>query len=181
LGIFGMKTYWPGAALALVLVSAASTALAQESVPMPPPIAAPQDVAYPGTITLDVDATDRMRGIWRAREVIPVRSGPMTLLYAEWIPGKHSPRGPINLFAGLEIRANGQLIPWRRDPVNVYAFHIDVPAGVSEIVATHQYVSPTASNQGRIVSTREMITSTGRRFCSTLPATTRGKSISARA
>ena len=28
------------------------------------------------------------------------------------------------------MRANGELLAWRRDPVNVYAFHVEVPAGV---------------------------------------------------
>jgi predicted metalloprotease with PDZ domain len=157
MGIINMKTYWPGAAIALVLLSTGSAALAQDSAPMPPAIAAPQDAPYPGTITLEVDATDNMRGIWTAREVIPVRPGLLTLLYPQWIPGKHAPRGPINLFAGLEVRANGELIPWRRDPVNVYAFHVDVPAGVTEIETRQQYVSPTASNQGRIVSSRDLL------------------------
>ncbi len=153
-----MNNIWRGVAAAAILIGmGVSPALAQTPAPMPAPIAEPQDVAYPGVITLDVDATDTMRGIWRAREVIPVSGpGPLTLLYPEWIPGKHSPRGPINLFAGLTITANGQPLHWTRDPINVYAFHVDVPAGVTQIEASHQYVSPTASAQGRIVSTREM-------------------------
>lgn len=142
-----------------MLCASATPALAQQHrAPPTPVIAAPADEPYPGVITLEVDASDRMRGIWRGREIIPVHAaGPMTLLYAEWIPGQHAPRGPINLFAGLEIRANGAVIPWRRDPVNVYAFHIVVPEGVSEIEARFQYVSPTATAQGRIVSTQEML------------------------
>jgi predicted metalloprotease with PDZ domain len=153
-----MSSMLRGVAVAALLVGFGATpALAQSPTPMPAPIAEPQDVAYPGVITLEVDATDTMRGIWRARETIPVSGpGPMTLLYPEWIPGKHAPRGPINLFAGLEITANGQPLQWRRDPINVYAFHIDVPAGVTQIEASHQFVSPTATAQGRIVSTREM-------------------------
>ncbi|QGZ93255.1 M61 family metallopeptidase [Terricaulis silvestris] len=152
-----MTSIMRGAAMATALFGAGFIpASAQNFAPLPPPVATPQDVAYPGVITLEVDATDTLRGIWTAREVIPVQPGPMTLLYAEWIPGKHSPRGPINLFAGLEFRANGELLPWRRDPVNVFAFHLDIPAGVTEIEARHQFVSPTATAQGRIVSTREM-------------------------
>ncbi|GAM97584.1 PDZ domain family protein [alpha proteobacterium U9-1i] len=139
----------------LALVSASAQ---PQGVPFPAPIAAPRDVAYPGVITLEVDATDVQRGIFSARQLIPVtQAGPMTLLYPQWLPGKHAPRGQINLFAGLQIRANGQVIPWRRDPVNVYAFHIDVPSGVRELEARYQYVSPTATPQGRITMTREML------------------------
>jgi predicted metalloprotease with PDZ domain len=56
------------------------------------------------------------------------KPGPMTLLYPKWIPGEHGPTGPIENLVGLEIKSGGQNIRWRRDDVNLYAFHIDVPA-----------------------------------------------------
>jgi predicted metalloprotease with PDZ domain len=124
---------------------------------MPAPVAAPRDVAYPGTIRLDVDASDVARGIFRVRETVPIAGGPVTLLYPEWLPGNHAPRGPANLLAGLEVRANGRRIPWRRDPVNPYAFHIEAPVGARQLDLSFQYLSPTATNQGRIVATREML------------------------
>ena len=123
-----------------------------------PAIAAPRDVAYAGVIALDVDASDALRGIFRVRERVPVAGpGPMKLLYPEWHPGRHAPRGPINLLSGIEIRAGGVPVAWRRDPVNVYAFHIDVPQGADALELTLQYVSPTQTNQGRVVFTREML------------------------
>jgi predicted metalloprotease with PDZ domain len=126
--------------------------------PFPAPIAEPLDVAYPGAIELDVDASDVVRGIFRVRERLPVASaGPLTLLYPEWHPGKHDARGAIQLLAGLEVRANGEVVRWQRDPVNVYAFHVDVPAGASSLDLSFQFVSPTQTNQGRIVATREML------------------------
>jgi len=129
-----------------------------QGVPLPPPIAAPRDVPYAGALTLEIDASDVERGIYRIRERIPVAGpGPLTLLYPEWHPGKHAPRGPINLMSGLTIRAGGAPVPWRRHPLNVYAFHLDVPAGASEIDLEFQFVSPTQSNQGRVVVTREML------------------------
>jgi predicted metalloprotease with PDZ domain len=127
-------------------------------VPLPSEVAAPRDVAYPGVIDLDVDVSDVERGIFRVRERIPVAGGgALTLLYPEWHPGKHAPRGPINLMSGLEIRADGVEVPWQRDPVNVYAFHVEVPSGAASLEATFQFVSPTQTNQGRIVATREML------------------------
>ncbi len=127
-------------------------------VPFPPPTVEARDVPYPGVIALDVDASDVARGIFRVRERIPVaQAGSLTLLYPEWLPGKHAPRGAINLLSGLEIRAGGELLLWRRDPVNVYAFHVDVPAGTSELDLAFQFVSPTQTNQGRVVVTREML------------------------
>jgi hypothetical protein len=150
---------WCSAAIVVALALGYSGASAQpRSVPFPAPIAEPRDVAYPGVLELTVDAADVVRGIFRVRERIPVAAaGPLTLLYPEWHPGKHAARGAINLLAGLEIRAAGQVVPWRRDAVNVYAFHLDVPAGVGALDLSFQFVSPTQASQGRIVMTREML------------------------
>lgn len=150
---------WRAALASLALILSSPMAAAQISpAPMPPAVAAPRDEAYPGIITLDVDVADVARGIFRVRETIPVAgAGQLTLLYPEWLPGNHGPRGPINHFAGLQITANGQRLAWRRDVVNVYAFHVDVPAGAAHIEAQFQFLSPTAGNQGRIVATPEML------------------------
>jgi predicted metalloprotease with PDZ domain len=128
--------------------------------PLPPqaPIAAPQDVAYPGVIQLSVDATDLDRRIFKVRETIPIaQAGPVTLLYPKWLPGNHSPSGPLSDFAGLVVRANGQVVPWRRDPAEVFAFHLDAPAGATQLEVEFQFVSPTTKDQGRIVVTPEML------------------------
>lgn len=108
---------------------------------------------YPGTIQLSVDATDLSRRIYQVRERLPVQPGPLKLWYPQWIPGNHAPTGPINQFAGLRISGNGQRIEWRRDPLDMYAFHLDVPAGVSELEIEFQSLSPTASDQGRVAMT----------------------------
>src|SRR5215472_9120732 len=90
--------------------------------PMPPSIPAPQDRPYPGTIHLDVDATDITRAIFRVHENIPVQGGPIVLLFPKWLPGNHGPSGPIDKFAGLVIRAAGKKLAWKRDTVDIYAF-----------------------------------------------------------
>lgn len=113
-----------------------------------------RDVRFPGVITLDIDASDTVRAILAVRETIPVAAaGPMTLRYAEWLPGKHAPRGPIAALAGLRIQANGKDIAWKRDPVDVYAFHVVVPEGAATIDMTFTYLSPTEGSQGRITVT----------------------------
>lgn len=118
----------------------------------------PQDTPYaPGTMTLNVDATDTARRIVRIKQAIPVQPGALTLLYPEWLPGNHAPRGPIDKLAGLVITGNGQKLTWTRDPLNVYAFHVDVPAGVQTINAEYQYLTPTDSAQGRVVMTPSML------------------------
>lgn len=117
-----------------------------------PAIPAARDVAWPGgTIRLEVDASDNLRRIVRVRETIAVaRSGPLILLSPQWIPGHHAPRGEIEKIAGLHFSADGQPLNWRRDPVNVYAFHLTVPEGAKTVVAEFQYLAATQPDQGRI-------------------------------
>ena len=85
------------------------------------------------------------------------QAGPMTLLMPEWLPGNHAPRGQIEKLAGLTITANGQPVQWVRDPLDVYAFKIDVPQGATEIVASFQFLSATQPSQGRVVITPRMM------------------------
>ena len=125
-------------AVSLALVAGAAAAQVSRSAQVP----APQDTPYPGTIAIHVDASDTRQGIFRVHETIPVEAGKLTLLYPEWIPGNHSPSGPVAMLAGLAISANGKPIRWTRDKYDVYAFHLDVPAGVSSVDADFQYLSP---------------------------------------
>src|SRR5687768_10411957 len=125
---------------------------------MPTPIATPRDVAYPGTLKVEVDATDIERRIFRIRQTIPLAGpGPVTLLYPQWVPGGHSPRNALHNMAGLVIKANGKVVPWTRDPVQVFAFHLTPPAGTTALEVEFQYLSPTAADQGRVVMTPEML------------------------
>ncbi|MFC4821686.1 M61 family metallopeptidase [Dokdonella ginsengisoli] len=140
-------------AIASGAVAGAANAQGEEVRTVP----APADAAYPGTITLNVDASDVGRRIFRVREEIPVAAGPLTLLYPQWLPGNHAPRGPIDKLAGLTIRGNGQPIAWRRDPVEVYAFHLDVPQGVGSLSVEFDFLSPQDSGQGRVVMTPDLL------------------------
>ena len=137
-------------------------ALAQDYLPQPAaptaPIVAPQDVAYPGVLKLYVDATDLERKIFDIKLALPVaKPGPMTLYYPQWVPGGHSPRNDIDKLAGLVITAGGQTIPWKRDVVEVNAFHIDVPAGVTELNVAYKFLSPVETKVGRMVMTPDML------------------------
>ena len=128
--------------------------------PTAPPaaIAPPRDIPYPGIVRLTVDATDIDRHIFRVRESIPVRGGDsLVLLYPQWLPGNHSPTGRIDKLAGLTVRNNGMPVEWRRDPVNVFAFHVAVPANAIALDVEFQFVSPVDTGEGRIVMTPEML------------------------
>ena len=120
-------------------------------------IPAPRDLAYPGTIRLTVDASDVTRGIFSVREHVPVPGpGDFVLLYPKWLPGHHSPSGQINKIAGFRPSVNGKELPWARDTLDVYAFHVTVPKGADAIDVDFHYVSPTSGNQGRVVMTPDM-------------------------
>jgi predicted metalloprotease with PDZ domain len=137
---FPARTTLARLACAFVLSLSAFSLLAQDtrSDAVPPP----QDTPYPGTIELHVDASDTRQGIFRVHETIPVQAGALTLLYPQWIPGDHSPSGPVAMLAGLRLSADGKPLKWKRDEYNVFAFHIDVPIGVASIDAEFQYMSP---------------------------------------
>ena len=101
----------------------------------------------PKSIALEVDARDAARRIFHARLTIPAAAGPLTLVYPKWIPGEHGPTGPIADLAGLKITASGKPLAWRRDSVEMYAFHVDVPAGTDAIEASLDYLSPADAGQ----------------------------------
>lgn len=152
------------AAACLAALMAAAPALAQDFQSTPvvvdptqaalalpraqPSIPAPADKPYPGVIQYQADITDLDRRIIRVSQTIPVAGpGPLTLLYPKYLPGNHADTGPIQLLAGLTVTANGQRIEWLRDTLEPYAFHLDIPAGVTSIdVAFQQLTQPDSSN-----------------------------------
>jgi predicted metalloprotease with PDZ domain len=146
------------ALLLLATLAAADAQPGPTPLPMPSAIPVPQDIPYPGTIRLAVDATDITRGIFRVHESVPVgRQGALVLLLPKWLPGNHGPSGPIDKLAGLTIHAGAAKLAWTRDVVDVYAFHVDVPAGAKALDLDFQFLSPVESKEGRIVMTQEML------------------------
>jgi predicted metalloprotease with PDZ domain len=144
------------------LLIAALLAAPMRSLPQPLPIAttipAARDVAFPGTMTIKVDATDVTRGIWRVEQTIPVpTAGAMTLLFPKFLPGKHAPRGEVEKLADLRITGNGKPIAWTRDPVDVHAFHITVPEDVRSLDLRFAFLTATVTGQGRITATADML------------------------
>ena len=104
---------------------------------------APQAKPAP-TVTLSVDASDAPRKIFHAKESIPASSGTLTVYYPKWLPGEHGPTGPVEDLAGLKFTGNGQTLTWRRDLEDGWTFHVEVPAGVTSVEASFDFVSPVA-------------------------------------
>jgi predicted metalloprotease with PDZ domain len=123
-----------------------------EPEPMPPPIAAPVDKPYVGPVKLTVDLTDNARRVAAIHEDIPVEAGEkeLVLLYPQWIPGNHSPTGPISRLSGMVTTVDGKRVQWVRDRVNVYAVHVPLAVGSKVVALDFQYLSPVKKSEGRI-------------------------------
>ena len=138
------------AIFAAVCIALTTTVYAQNSpgpqpVPLPPPIVAPADTPYPGTISLLVDVTNITDRVLNVHETIPIKGRDITLLYPEWLPGTHSPSNPVGELAGLVVTANGKRIPWVRDRVDMYAFHVEAPQDATTLDINFQYPGPAGS------------------------------------
>ncbi len=94
------------------------------------------------TISLVVDASEAPRKIFHAQLKIPASPGTLTLYYPKWIPGEHGPTGPVEDLAGLKFTANGQTLKWRRDLLDGWTIHVEVPAGASSVDASLDFISP---------------------------------------
>lgn len=98
------------------------------------------------SITLKVDARDVSRRVLHATLHLPAKPGPLTLVYPKWIPGEHGPTGPISDLTGLMMTAAGGPIAWRRDPLDNYAFQLEVPAGADAVEVTLDFLLPSDPN-----------------------------------
>jgi len=101
-----------------------------------------QQSAQQGVIQVNVDARDAPRRLIHVQLHIPARPGPITLLYPQWIQGEHGPTGPIADVVSLKFRANNKTVSWRRDSVNLYAFHLTMPEGSTVLDVAFDFISP---------------------------------------
>ncbi len=99
-------------------------------------------------VTISVDATAAPRKIFHATLKIPATPGDLTLYYPKWIPGEHAPDGPVVDLAGLFFKANGQTLKWRRDLLDGFTIHVEVPQGVNEVQADLDFLSPATFEGG---------------------------------
>ena len=111
-------------------------------------ISLPSWSAAPPTVTISVDATSAPRKIFHAKLKIPASAGDLTLYYPKWIPGEHAPDGPVIDLAGLKFSAGGKTLKWRRDLLDGFTIHVEVPAGQSEVNAELDFLSPATFEAG---------------------------------
>jgi predicted metalloprotease with PDZ domain len=103
--------------------------------------APPAESRVTGTITLALDVRETPRKLLHARETLNVTPGPLTLVYPKWLPGEHSPDGPIDDLVGLNFNAAGRSLPWRRDAVDLFAFHVDIPQGATRLDVSFDFLA----------------------------------------
>jgi len=155
-----IKSLSSGLLLAVLLSSTALASPGPQPAPANRPTPAARDTPYPGVLKLSVDATDTRHRIVRIHETVPVPKGAheLVLLYPQWLPGAHAPEGPIDRVVGLKITADGQPIAWKRDTVDIYAFHLTPPKGARSVEVDFQYLSPVKDAVGPIEFSSNMAT-----------------------
>ena len=89
--------------------------------------------AQAADLTVHLDAREVARKRVHTELSLAAKPGPLTLVFPEWIPGEHGPTGPIDTLVGMVIRANGQTLTWQRDPSDMYAISVLVPAGANRL------------------------------------------------
>src|ERR1039458_4426305 len=104
--------------------------------------------ATPPIVTITVDATTAPRKIFHASLKIPATPGDLTLYYPKWIPGEHAPDGPVIDLAGLKFSASGKTLKWRRDLLDGFTLHVDVPTGETEVNVDLDFLSPATFEGG---------------------------------
>ena len=120
-------------------------------------IIAPKDRAYAGEIQLKVDASDTSHRIVRVHETLSGVSPDTVLLYPKWLPGTHAPEGTLDRIAGIRFTANGAPVTWKRDPVDVFAFRLNLRPGTHAIDIDFDYLSPTSPKVGALEMSRELM------------------------
>jgi predicted metalloprotease with PDZ domain len=150
-----------GAVLSLALTAALQAAAPETAGPSATapitPIIAPKDRAYGGEIQLTVDASDINHRVVRVHETLSGVSPDTVLLYPKWLPGTHAPEGTIDRLGGIRISTHGTPVTWKRDPVDVFAFRLNLKPGAHEIDIDFDYLSPTSGKVGALEMSPELL------------------------
>ena len=118
----------------------------------------PRDLFYPGVIGIVVDTTDTDHRVMKVHESIPVTPGAVsTLLFPQWSFGDHAPNGPVDRLAGLRVIGGGQALSWKRDPYDVYTFHIALPPGVRTLEVSYDILGSLQPDQGTMLTSATML------------------------
>ncbi|HEY2463794.1 MAG TPA: hypothetical protein VGI32_07025 [Steroidobacteraceae bacterium] len=149
-----------GVTLSLVLAAAVQAAPATAGPSAIAPITKivpPKDRPYDGAIQLNVDASDTSHRVVRVHETLRGITTDSVLLYPKWLPGTHAPEGTLDRVAGIRFSADGTPVTWKRDPVDVFAFRLNLMPGTHVIDIDFDYLSPTSAKVGALEMSRDML------------------------
>ena len=113
--------------------------------------------AQKAPIQITADLSEAPRKLLHAEIDIPVTAGPLTLTTPKWLPGHHGPSGPVADITGVVFSASGKTLPWRRDDVDLYEFHLTVPAGVSSLHAHLDCISTNVTNYQAVLEWEKLL------------------------
>jgi predicted metalloprotease with PDZ domain len=113
--------------------------------------------AQKAPIQITADLSEAPRKLLHAEIDIPVTAGSLALTTPKWIPGQHGPGGPAADITGVIFTANGKTLPWRRDDVDLYEFHLTVPAGVSSLHAHLDCISTSVTNRQAVLEWEKLL------------------------
>ncbi len=113
--------------------------------------------AQQNVIQIHADLTDAPRNIYHADVDLSVRRGPLDLITPEWIPGTHGPEGPILDITGVRFEVDSKPLPWHRDPVNTYEYHLEIPAGASMLHAHLDCINTRASRTSATLEWEDLL------------------------
>jgi predicted metalloprotease with PDZ domain len=113
--------------------------------------------AQKAPIQITADLSEAPRKLLHAEIDIPVSAGPLALTTPKWIPGHHGPNGPVADIAGVVFTADGKTLPWRRDDVDLYEFHLTVPAGVNSIHAHLDSIAASFGNNQAVLEWEKLL------------------------
>ncbi len=107
--------------------------------------------AHAQDMRLQVDATDTTQRVMhmRAQMTAPANASHLTLLYPQWIPGHHGPTALVHNLTGLSVTVDGKRLPWARDTTDVFAFHVELPAGAKRVELSYDYINAFHDDHGQ--------------------------------
>ncbi len=108
-------------------------------------------------IQITADLTEAPRKLFHAEIDIPVAAGPLTLTTPKWVPGHHTPSGPLSDITGVVFTANGKTLAWRRDDIDLYEYHLTVPAGVTTLHAHLDCIVPNVTNDQAVLEWEKLM------------------------
>src|SRR5262245_60980820 len=132
-------------------------------------------------LTVRIDARDIARKHVHTDLTLAAKPGPLVLVFPKWIPAEHAPSGPLDSIIGLEIKAKGTRLDWKRDPLDMFSIAVTVPAGTDHVAialdsglsigGTAFSASPASSEQLAIIRWNEFVLFPKGRDAATISAT----------